>query len=227
MDGDPNFRLKLFVVMTGVVGVFLLVFVGQRVWFWTRTRRREDIATSNVKPLVDFGLLGLGACMIWLAIEGLILSLSMPTYLAKPPEPRKIAEIEVGRINGETDNVTLLFYPVDDAGHRLSALRRPVFTQGSEFEVQVEIYRWRDWCSWLGDLEYYQVVNLGGRKSRTTARPRSENLALGDSPSGISRFLFMQPTETTDARDKVVEGVVYDVWLSDVVEIRRRDDQAE
>ena len=75
MDPDPSFRLKVLVVIAGVLGVFLVAFVAQRTWYWLKTRNREDVDTTKMHPVIDFTLLAIGGVVIWLAIEGLVLSL--------------------------------------------------------------------------------------------------------------------------------------------------------
>jgi hypothetical protein len=123
MDADPNFRLKAFAVLACVMGVFFVAFVAQRIWFWLKTRRRDDVDTSRLAPIVDFGLLALGGLVIWVAIEALILSIITSELSVQPDERRKVAEIEVGRLDPQGGQLNLLFYPVDRAGRRVAEQR--------------------------------------------------------------------------------------------------------
>jgi hypothetical protein len=225
MDGDPNFRLKAFAVIACVLGVFFVSFVAQRVWYWMKTRSRQDVDTSRIAPIVDFGLLGLGCVVIWAAVEALVLSVLTAPLNVQPRESSKIAEIEVGKMDLETDQLNLLFYPVDRAGRRMPAQRRPVLTSGREFNLVVEVTEWRTAWRWLGEGGFYQFVSLGGFQDgapggeRTTLDPTSV-------PRTAGATLFLRTPRQWDVRQPCNEGEVYDVWLNPgtgVLEVRAQD----
>src|SRR5690606_40514716 len=98
MDADPNFRLKAFAVLACVLGVFFVAFVAQRIWYWLKSRRREDVDTSRLAPVIDFGLLAMGGLVIWVSIEALLLAIVTSDLPVQPDTRRKIAEVEVGRL---------------------------------------------------------------------------------------------------------------------------------
>jgi hypothetical protein len=201
MDADPNFRLKAFAVISCVLGVFLVTFVAQRVWFWMRTRRRQDVDTSRVEPIVDFGLLGIGAIVIWLAVEALVLAVLTAPLHVQPAVRHKVAEIEVGRLDAETRQLNLLFYPVDRAGRRQTAQRRPVLTSGHEFELIVQVLEWRSIWTWLGQGGFYQFLSLGGIDP-VGGNPEKTSLERAELPSTAGAAMFRK------------EGEVYDIFLN-------------
>jgi len=212
MDGDPNFRLKAFAVIACVLGVFLVAFVAQRVWYWLKTRRREDVDTSRVEPIIDFGLLGVGLLVIWMAIEALVLSVLTSSLQIQPRELSKIAEIEVGKLDQETNQLNLLFYPVDRAGRRLSGQRRPVLTAGQEFELIVEVIEWRGAWTWLGEGGFYQFVSLGGFGNGAT--PEKTTLEPKVLPRTAGATLFLRKPKQWEVREPCEEGDVYDIFLN-------------
>jgi hypothetical protein len=220
VDPDPSFRLKVLVLIAGVLGVFLVAFVAQRSWYWLKTRKREDVDTTKVHPVIDFTLLALGCVVIWLAIEGLILSLHLSAFPQSPPSRQKIAEIEVGRIDAVSGQLTLLFYPVDAAGQRRRGYHVPVFTTGKRFSLTMEVFRWRGVWAWLGESGFYQYVSLGGDPGSP-----SKDLSQRPKPSGVGGAIFLTPSlnwETTPGAD-VHEGEVYDVYLSsDAADVKLR-----
>ncbi|MCB9894490.1 MAG: hypothetical protein H6839_08570 [Planctomycetes bacterium] len=213
MEADPNFRLKAFAVIAAVMGVFLVSFVAQRVWFWMRTRKREDVDTSRVEPIVDFGLLGIGLIVIWMAIEALVLSLITSGLQVQPRERRKIAEIEIGKLDEETGQLNLLFYPVDRAGRRMSSQRRPVLTSGREFELIVEVIEWRSAWTWLGEGGFYQFVTLGGYGNPTN-NPEKTTLEPESVPRTAGATLFLRKPMQWEVRQPCAEGDVYDIYLN-------------
>ena len=213
MDADPNFRLKAFAVIACVLGVFLVTFVAQRVYFWMRTRSREDIDTSRVEPIVDFGLLGIGLIVIWLAVEALVLSLVTSGLKVQPRERQKIAEIEVGKLDKQTDQLNLLFYPVNRAGQRLSTQRRPVLTSGNDFELVVEVTEWRGAWTWLGEGGFYQFVSLGGFDDGSGNTPEKTKLDSEDVPRTAGATLFLRKPREWEVRQPCKEGDVYDVFI--------------
>lgn len=214
MDADPNFRLKAFAVIACVLGVFLVSFVAQRVWFWMRTRKREDVDTSNVEPIVDFGLLGIGAIVIWMAIEALVLAIITADLNVQPRRERKIAEIEVGKLDPESEQLNLLFYPVDPAGRRLAEQRRPVLTSGEDFELIVEVIQWRSAWSWLGEGGFYQFVSLGGYDDGSGETPEKTLLDREALPRTAGATLFLRQAKQWEVRQKCEEGEIFDVWLN-------------
>jgi hypothetical protein len=213
MDADPNFRLKAFAVIACVLGVFLVAFVAQRVWYWMRTRRREDVDTSRVEPIIDFGLLAIGAIVIWIAIEALALAILTADLNVQPARERKIAEIEIGKQDAETGQLNLLFYPVDPAGRRLPAQRRPVLTSGDEFELLVEVIQWRDAWTWLGEGGFYQFISLGGYDDGSGETPEKTSLEVRQLPRSAGATLFLRKPKQWEVRQKCAEGDIFDVWL--------------
>lgn len=213
MGDDPNFRLKAFAVIACVLGVFLCSYVAQRVYYWMRTRRREDVETTRVAPIIDFGLLGFGAFVIWLSIEALLLAIVTAGLKVQPESLQKIAEIEVGKLDRETDQTNLLFYPVDQAGRRQADQRRPVLTSGDQFHLTVEVTRWRDVWSWLGQGGFYQFEALGGYDR--AGAPAAERTALDPTrlPGGLGRMVFLRPSVSWEVRQACSEGDVYDIML--------------
>ena len=226
MDGDPNFRLKAFAVIACVLGVFLVTFVAQRVWFWMRTRRRSDVDTSRVEPIVDFGLLGIGAIVIWMAVEALVLAVLTSGLPVQPNERSKIAEIEVGRLDTETGQLNLLFYPVDRAGRRQTAQRRPVLTSGREFELIVEVLEWRAAWAWVGEGGFYQFVSLGGVGGADN--PEQTELEHADLPRTAGATLFLKAPKRWEVQQPCNEGEVYDIFLNPetgVLDIKKQEGQ--
>jgi hypothetical protein len=212
VDPDPSFRLKVLVVIAGVLGVFLVAFVAQRVWYWLKTRTREDVDTTKVHPFIDLTLLAIGGVVIWLAIEGLVLSLHVSAFPQLPTARQKIAEIEVGRLDPVSGQLTLLFYPVDAAGQRRRDNHVPVFTNGKRFELIVEVFNWRSMWSWLGESGFYQYVSLSGEPGSP-----SKDLTQRPKPGGVggAMFLRLSPNRVMKPGADVREGEVYDVYLSD------------
>lgn len=215
MEPDPNFRLKAFAVIACVLGVFLVAFVAQRVWYWMRTRGREDVDTSKVEPIVDFGLLGVGVLVIWLSIEALVLSLSTSTLEVQPPTRRKVAEIEVGKMDTDTNQMNLLFFPVDQGGSRLPGQRRPVLTSGSQFELQVQTIGWRTPWQWLG-TGFYQFMSLGGLSDTDTAVGERTVLDHGEVPRSVGALTFLRSPMRWDVRQDCREGEIYDIFIDPV-----------
>lgn len=211
MDPDPVFRLKVLVFIAVVLGVFLVSFVAQRCWIWLKTRKRDDVETSHVVPVLDFSLLALGSIVIWFAIEGLMLSLGLSAFAQVPPARYKIAEVEVGRTDPVSGQLTLLFYPVDAAGQRRRGYHVPVFTSGKRFELNVEVFKWRAMWSWLGETGFFQYVSLGG-----DAGANMKDLKFGEKPAGVGGAMFLAPSTNWTARpgQDVREGDVFDVHLS-------------
>lgn len=227
MDTDSAFRLKAVAVFGGVLGVFLVAFVVQRVWVWMKTRRREDIEASRMIPVVDLSLLGIGAIVIWLAVEALVLAVQTAEFAVQPAMARKIAEIEVGKLDREAQQTNLLFYPVDRAGRRQAARRRPVLTSGDQFELKVQVIQWRGMWSWLGQ-GYYQFVSLGGFDS-VSGVPATEvaDLDPRDVPGGVGGLLFLARAQGWESRQPLQEGQVYDVLLdpaSQSLQVRLHED---
>lgn len=214
MEADPNFRLKAFAVIACVLGVFLVSFVAQRVWYWMRTRKRDDVDTTRVEPIIDFGLLGIGAIVIWMAIEALVLAVLTSDLNVQPRNERKIAEIEVGKQDPETNQLNLLFYPVDPAGRRLSEQRRPVLTSGGDLELIVEVVQWRSAWEWLGEGGFYQFVSLGGYDDGSGAAPEKTLLEKEDLPRTVGATLFLRQPRQWEVRQRCEEGDVFDVWLN-------------
>ena len=212
MDPDPSFRLKVLVVIAGVLGVFLVAFVAQRTWYWLKTRNREDVDTTKMHPVIDFTLLAIGGVVIWLAIEGLVLSLHLSAFPQLPTSRPKIAEIEVGRTDPVSGQLTLLFYPVDAAGQRRRGNHVPVFTNGRRFELTVEVFNWRGMWAWLGDSGFYQYLSLSGENGSP-----SKDLSQRPKPGGVGGALFLlsSPNRAVKPGNDVSEGEVYDVYLSD------------
>jgi len=226
VESDPSFRLKVFVVIAGVLGVFLVAFVAQRVWYWLKTRKREDVETSRLAPIIDFSLLGLGGIVIWLALEGLVLSVHLGGFAVQPPSRQKIAEIEVGRIDAANGQLTLLFYPVDAAGQRRREYNVPVFTAGRRFELAIEVFDWRWGWQFLGEKGFYQYISLGGTEASTAAAPFVRDLSIRPKPGGVGGAMFLGPSLKWQAKPShdVKEGDVYEVFLSgDQLELRLRD----
>ncbi len=213
MDGDPNFRLKAFAVLTCVLGVFLVVFVAQRAWFWVKSKRREDVETSTLAPIIDFGLLGIGCIVIWLAIEALVLAVITAELPTQPAVRRKIAEIEIGKLDEQTDQLNLLFYPVDPAGRRLAEQRRPVLTSGNHFELQVETLQWRWAWDWLGEGGFYQFISLAGYGTRTASAPQRTELETREVPRTVGATLFLRAPQHWEVRQRCKEGEIYDIFL--------------
>jgi hypothetical protein len=211
VDPDPVFRLKFLVFVAGVLGVFLVAFVAQRVWYWLKTRKRDDVETSRVVPVIDFSLVIVGALVIWFALEGLALALRLSAFAPVPVKAQKIAEVEVGRRDPVSGQLTLLFYPVDAAGQRRRGYHVPVFTSGERFELNVEVFQWRGMWGWLGERGFYQYTSLGGDSGSVTKR-----LGNGVRPGGVGGALFLSPSVFWTARpsQQVVEGEVYHVYLS-------------
>lgn len=213
MDGDPNFRLKAFAVIACVVGVFLVCYVLQRLWFWLVSNRRPDIETSRIAPVIDFGLLGLGALIIWIAVEALALAVVTSGLPVQPQERSKIAEIEIGKQDQETGQLNLLFYPVDRAGMRIPEQRRPVLTSGDSFELQVEVLRWRAMWGWLGESGFYQFISLGGYGGAGGASPERTVLDSRIVGRGIGATLFLREPGRPFARQAGEEGEIYSIYL--------------
>lgn len=213
MDADPSFRLKAFAVIACVLGVFLVVFVAQRVWFWMRTRARADVDTSRVEPIVDFGLVGIGLIVIWISIEALVLSMLTTSLKVQPRAHQKIAEIEVGKLDEQTDQLNLLFYPVNRAGQRLSTQRRPVLTSGQDFELVVEVIEWRSAWTWLGEGGFYQFVSLGGFDESSGSTSEKTALDPKDLPRTAGATLFLRKPRQWEVRQPCNEGEVYDVYI--------------
>lgn len=209
MGDDPNFRLKALAVVACVLGVFLLAFVAQRFWYWMRTRGREDVETSRLAPIRDLVLLVISGLVIWISIEALVLSIFIAGASVQPSETRKVAEIEIGKLDRETGQTNLLFYPVDRAGRRQAALRRPVLTSGDSFELLMQVVQWRRMWEWLGGGGYYQFNSLGG--------PGTDDRTILDArewPRGIGASLFLQRPQQREHRIReAAEGDVYDVYL--------------
>lgn len=211
MDGDPNFRLKAFAVLACVLGVFLVVFVAQRAWYWLKSKRREDVETSNLAPIIDFGLLGLGCVVIWLAIEALVLAVLTGDLPVQPDTRRKIAEIEVGKLDEQTDQLNLLFYPVDRAGRRMAEQRRPVLTSGDYFELEVETLQWRTGWNWLGRGGFYRFIGLAGHDPRGATQPQRTEFELRPVPRTVGAMVFMRAPQPTLVRQPCRQGDIYDI----------------
>lgn len=213
MGDDPNFRLKAFAVIACVLGVFLLSYVAQRVYYWARTRRREDVETTRVAPFLDFGLLAVGAFVIWLSIEALVLAIVTAPMKVQPSSLQKIAEIEVGKLDRDTDQTNLLFYPVDRAGRRLAEQRRPVLTSGDQFHLTVEVTQWRGMWRWLGEGGFYQFVALGGYDPAGTPVAERTSLDPIRLPRGLGRLVFLRGEQAWEVKQACREGEVYDIML--------------
>jgi hypothetical protein len=213
MGDDPNFRLKAFAVIACVLGVFLCSYVAQRVFYWMRTRKREDVDTTRVAPFIDMGLVAVGALVIWLSIEALWLAIVTSRLNVQPTEMQKIAEVEVGKLDREFDQTNLWFYRVDSAGRRLADQRRPVLTSGGYFAMQVETVAWRGMWRWLGQRGFYQFVALGGVDSPQTPATNLTPLEGARMPGGMGALVFLQPVQAAAARERCTEGMVYDILL--------------
>jgi len=213
MGDDPNFRLKAFAVIACVLGVFLVSYVAQRVYYWMRTRRREDVETTRVAPIIDFGLLAFGAFVIWLSIEALVLSIATTKMTSQPETLQKIAEIEVGKLDRETDQTNLLFYPVDRAGRRQAEQRRPVLTSGDQFHLAVEVTQWRAMWGWLGEGGYYQFVTLGGADKNGAPVVAPTSLEPIRLPGGLGRAVFLRAPVSWEVHQTCNEGDIYDILL--------------
>jgi hypothetical protein len=211
VDPDPGFRLKVVVVIAAVLGVFCVAFVAQRVWYWIKTRKRDDVETSHVVPFIDLSLLVIGAAVIWLAAEGLFVALRVSAFAQVPARREKIAEIEVGRADAVNGQLTLLFYPVDAAGQRRRGYNVPVFTRGKSFELNLEVFKWRGLWSWLGETGFFQYVSLSG------ANGEGKDLASRAKPGGVGGAMLLSPSVNWTAKpgQDVKEGDVFDVYLSD------------
>jgi hypothetical protein len=213
MDGDPHFRLKAFAVLTCVVGVFLLAFVVQRAWYWLKSKRREDIETTPLKPVIDISCLVIGGIVVWFAIEFLVLAIRTQHLPMQPGAPAKIAEIEVGKYEPETGQLNLLFYPVDRAGRRLSDQRLPVLTSGDRFELRVELVEWRRGLAWLGEAGFYQFISLGGVHDDIAQRSEVTVLQLSEVPRTLGAQMMLRPSEPREVQQAGAQGVVYHVIL--------------
>lgn len=212
MDPDPGFRLKVLVVIAGFVGVFLVSFVAQRTWYWLKTRKREDVETTRIVPALDLSLLIVGVAIIWLAVEGLVVSLRVSSFAQVPSTRQKVAEIEVGRTDGVSGQLTLLFYPVDAAGQRRRGYHVPVFTNGKRFELNMEVFKWRGFWSWLGETGFFQFGGLRGSNDGA-----SKDLSTRPKPGGVGGAMFLGPSLNWSAQpgEDVKEGDIFDVYLSD------------
>lgn len=209
MEGDPNFTLKAFAVVMGVFGTFLIAFVVQRSWFFLRTRNRSDIHSSHLKPAMDVACLLAGALSLWIGVEALRLAIASNDWIVQPGVKAKIAEIEIGKADRETNELNLLFYPVDHAGQRVASERRPVLTSSDQFELRVDVLHWRKLWAWLGRGGFYQFHSLGGfEEGRSPAVTQLEHAEVPDS-MGVK--LFLQDNEPSVVRQTCVEGEVYDV----------------
>lgn len=213
MGDDPNFRLKAFAVIACVLGVFLCSYVAQRVYYWARTRRREDVETTRVAPILDFGLLAVGAFVIWLSIEALLIAIATSGLKSQPESMQKIAEIEVGKLDRESDQTNLLFYPVDRAGRRQAEQRRPVLTSGDHFHLTIEVTQWRGMWGWLGEGGYYQFTALGGTDRNGAPTVERTGLGGGELPTGLGRAVFLRAPAQWEVRQACNEGDVYDILL--------------
>jgi hypothetical protein len=224
MDGDPNFRLKAFAVIACVLGVFFVAFVAQRTWFWIKSRRREDVETSRLAPVIDFSLLALGAFVIWMAIEALVLAVIMSAYPVQAEGKLKVAEIEVGKLDQQTGQLNLVFYPVDRAGRRLPDQRHTVLTSGEAFELRVDTLQWRGMWTWLGEGGFYQFVSLGGRDARGVRDPSTTSLGAEDVPNTMGRMVFLRPPEQAKIEQSCKQGDIYDIYLGSgsVLEVELR-----
>ncbi|MHC4841278.1 MAG: hypothetical protein ACYTDT_10055 [Planctomycetota bacterium] len=212
MEGDPNFTLKAFAVFMGVIGTFLVAFVGQRGWFFLKTKNRSDVHSSRLKPAFEVACLLAGALSLWIGVEALRLAIASNDWIVQPGTDAKIAEIEVGKADRETNELNLLFYPVDQAGLRVASERRPVLTSSDQFELKVDVLRWRQPWAWLGRGGFYQFHSLGGFEE---GRSHEETvLEHADVPASMGVKLFLQGNEPWTARQKCVEGEVYDVLFS-------------
>ncbi|MBX3473302.1 MAG: hypothetical protein KF754_02895 [Planctomycetes bacterium] len=213
MGDDPNFRLKAFAVITCVLGVFLVSFVAQRVYYWARTRRREDVETTRVAPILDFSLLALGAFVIWLAIEALVLAISTARLTTQPDSLQKIAEIEVGKLDRDTNQTNLLFYPVDRAGRRQAEQRRPILTSGDHFHLTAQITQWRSMWAWLGEGGFYQFLALGGFDNVGGGATEATSLDPSPLPRGLGRVVFLRAEQAWEVKQACKEGEVYDILI--------------
>jgi hypothetical protein len=213
MDGDPHFRLKALAVLGCVVGVFLFAYVAQRAWYWLKSKRRDDIETSSLSPISDSLCFVIGAVVIWLAIEALVLAISTQHLPLQPPRHAKIAEIEVGKLDPEANQLNLLFYPVDRAGRRMSDQRRPVLTSGSQFELDVELVEWRGMWAWLGEGGFYQFVSLSGVQDGFGTMPERTLLGAADLPQTVGARIFLRRPVPRQIRQVGSEGEIYNVYL--------------
>lgn len=228
MDDDPNFRLKAFAVLACVLGVFLVVFVAQRAWYWFKSKRREDVETSNLAPIIDFGLLGLGCIVIWLAIEALVLAVLTGELPVQPETKRKIAEVEVGKLDVQTDQLNLLFYPVDRAGRRVADQRRPVLTSGDHFELEVETLEWRGAFNWLGSGGFYRFISIAGHDPRGASQPQRTAFETRAVPRTAGAVVFLRAPQPTLVRQQCGQGDIYDIVFDPVtgrleVELHRQE----
>ena len=228
MGSDPNFRLKAFVVIAGVLGVFLMTFVAQRAYYWLRTRKREDVDTSKMEPVIDFSLLFVGAVVIWLAIEGLVLSTRLAEFSVRPTARAEIAEIEVSGYDAATKQLRLVFYPADAAGQRRRDFKIPVFTSGSRFDLEVEVMEWRTAWAWLGERGFFQFVSIAGSDDAggVAGQPTRKGLRVGPTPGGAGAFLFLRGALKwrVSPGQELKDGQIYDLYLGDGLELTLRSD---
>lgn len=225
MGSDPNFRLKAFVVIAGVLGVFLMAFVAQRTFYWLKTRKRTDVVTSRMEPIVDFTLLFIGAAVIWLALEGLLLSVRLAEFSVQPDGRAKIAEIEVSEYDEQSGQLRLVFYPADEAGRRRRDYQVPVFTSGSRFNLELEVMEWRAGWNWLGERGFFQFLSVGGQVPEgATLVPSRKDLRVAPTPGGVASFVFLRKAVPWRGGPgaTVKNGQIYDVFLGDKLEIELR-----
>ncbi|MDC1142577.1 hypothetical protein OAU50_05765 [Planctomycetota bacterium] len=229
MDGDANFTLKAFAVVMGVLGTFLVAFVAQRGWFFLKSRKRSDIQSGSLKPALEIGFMLAGLLSLWIGVEALRLAIASNDWIVQPGTEAKIAEIEIGKADRETNELNLLFYPVDQAGLRIASERRPVLTSSNQFELKVDVLRWRQPWAWLGRGGFYQFQSLGGFEEGRS--PEVTQLERAEVPGSMGVKLFLQPNEPWTVRQECVEGEVYDVLFSartGEVKIRlQQDSQAD
>jgi len=211
MGDDPNFRLKAFAVIACMLGVFLCSYVAQRVYFWWRTRKRDDVETTPVAPFIDFGLLGLGAVIIWISVEALVLAIVTSKLNVQPTGLQKIAEVEVSKLDRDTNQTNLLFYRVDSAGRRRTDQRRPVLTSGTHFVLQIDVVTWRGMWSWLGETGFYRFVALGGVDSPDAPAVNLVSLDAVEMPGGVGQLVFLNRPEPKAVSQPCAEGEVYDI----------------
>ncbi|MCC6575521.1 MAG: hypothetical protein IT462_17215 [Planctomycetes bacterium] len=226
MGSDPNFRLKAFVVIAGVLGVFLMAFVAQRTFYWLKTRKREDVDTSKMEPIMDFSLLFVGGIVIWLAVEGLLLSTRLAEFSVQPGTRTKIAEIEISKYDRDTGHLRLVFYPADAAGQRRRDYRIPVFTTGQRFELQVEVVEWRGAWGWLGERGFFQFVSLNGRNAGALpgSQPQRKDLRVSPTPGGVGALVFLRNATIWrgEPGEDVQDGQIYDLYLGEKLEVELR-----
>ncbi len=213
MDADPNFRLKAFAVLACVLGVFFVAFVAQRIWYWLKSRRREDVDTSRLAPVIDFGLLAMGGLVIWVSIEALLLAIVTSDLPVQPEARRKIAEVEVGRLDPDSGQLNLLFYPVDRAGRRMAEQRQPVLTSGDEFELSMEVLQWRSAWAWLGEGGFFQFISLGGNDSRGVLNPDVTALDARTLGRSFGALIFLRPPAPVRILQPCEEGEIYNIYL--------------